>query len=133
MKIDDHLEAFQEHKEAIEWAINRGIEKSQRIIGTHASRGAVELLSSYLHRINKMDIGSQVNHRWFKSEKVKDRFPDFPKKEKIINKMIKLENACESLTYSSKKTEKEIKDAVKLFGELETIFEELIRHDKIEE
>ena len=84
MKIEEHMKAFQEHRDAIDWAINRGTAKSQRIIGTHAARGINELLSAYLHKINKIDIGFQINHRWFKSEKAGDRFQDFPMKEFVL-------------------------------------------------
>ena len=127
MNIDSHLKAFQEHRDAIDWAINRGIERSQRIIGAHASRGIVELLSAYLHKINKIDAGFQINHRWFKSEKAGDRFPDFPKKGILIDKIIKLENMSENLTYGSQKSEREAKEAVGLANELEAMLKELIK------
>jgi hypothetical protein len=109
MKTEEHIKAYEQHRDAIEWAINRRVERSQRIIGTHASRKIVELLSAYLHSINKIDAGFQINHRWFKSEKVADRFQNFPKKNVIIGKMVDLENLSESLTYETQKTVKEIK------------------------
>ncbi len=133
MKAEEHLKAFQEHKDVIDWAINRGIERSQRIIGAHTSRGTVELLSAYLHKTNKIDAGFQINHRWFKSEKVADKFPYFPRKEGIIREMVKMENMAESLTYGSQQSEKEIKEAVKLFIRLENILTGMVQSDENEE
>ena len=133
MREEEHLKAFQEHKDVIDWAINRGIERSQRIIGAHISRGIVELLSAYLHKIDKIDAGFQVNHRWFKSEKAADKFPDFPRKEEIIREMVKIENEAEILTYGSQQPDKEIKEAVKLFNRMESILTELVQNDKNEE
>lgn len=126
MKIEEHLISFEEHKDVIEWAINRGLDRSQRIVGTHASRGIVELLSAYLRKINNIDAGFQINHRWFKTERAKERFSAFPRMDEIIKKMTELENTSEILTYGSQKTEKEVKEAVKLFNELETIIEGLM-------
>lgn len=130
MKIEEHLKAFQEHRDAVDWAINRGIEKSQRIIGGHASRGLVELLSAYLHKINKIDAGFQINHRWFKSAKVGEKFPDFPNKNTIIPKMVEVENNSENITYGSQKSEKEIKRIIEVANEVETLLKEVIGNEK---
>jgi len=82
MKIDEHRKSFEEHRKTIfKWAIEvLGIENSQRIIGLHASRGMAELLSVLLHKKNLIDAGFQINHRWFKSNRVSERLPEFPKK-----------------------------------------------------
>jgi len=130
MKTEEHLKAFQEHRDAIDWAINRGMEKSQRILGAHASRGITELLSAYLHKINKIEPGFQINHRWFKSEKVGERFPDFPNKSSIIPKMVKLENMSENLTYGSQKSEKEMKRIIELLNELEKLLKRVFENEK---
>ena len=129
MKKETHLKAFQEHRETIDWAIDRGIEKSQRIIGMHASRGVVELLSAYLHKINKIEIGFQINHRWFKSSNIYEKFPDFPKKRIIFSRMIELEDFTEKLTYGSDRSIKEIKKTLELFNELERILTELMENE----
>ena len=130
MKTEEHLKAFQEHRDAIDWAINRGMEESQRILGAHASRGITELLSAYLHKINKIEPGFQINHRWFKSEKVGERFPDFPNKSSIIPKMVKLENMSENLTYGSQKSEKEMKRIIELLNELEKLLKRVFENEK---
>ena len=123
MKIDHHLESYKEYKETIfDWALKiKGLEKSQRIIGTHASRAIVDLLAVSLLKKNLIDPGIQINHRWFKSKKAIDKLPDFDNKEKIVSEMIKLELLCEDLTYGSPKPEAKIKEAIKLFKNLENM------------
>lgn len=130
MKEEEHLNAFNEHRAVIDWAIDRGIEKSQRIVAAHASRGALELLSYYLHKQKKIDAGFQINHRWFKSPQVGSRLPEFEKKELILPKFVKLETMCENLTYGSQKPASEIKELVELFNEVERFLDELIEPDK---
>lgn len=125
MKIENHLESFKEHKETIfDWAIGvKGLKASQRIIGTHASRGIVDLLAVYLLRKNLIHAGTQLNHRWFKSKSVMDRLPEFENKNKIVPKMVELELLCEDLTYGAPKSEEKIKDVINLFNELEEILQ----------
>ncbi len=127
MKEEEHLNAFEEHRAVIDWAIDRGIEKSQRVIATHASRGAIELLSYYLHKLDKIDAGFQINHRWFKSPQVGNRLPEFDKKELLVPKFVKVETLCENLTYGSQKPVNEIKELVELFNDVEGLLNELIR------
>lgn len=130
MKEEEHLKAFNEHRAAIDWAISRGTEKSQRIIGTHASRGIVELISAYLHRINRITPGFQINHRWFKSGDVSSRLPEFPKKSIIISKISELENKSEMLTYGSQRAESEINSTIQLFNEIENLIRGLYDAEK---
>lgn len=122
MNKEDHLQAYHQHKEAIfEWALEiKGLENSQRIVGTHASRGIVELLAVYLHEQNLITSGFQLNHTWFKSEKIFNRLPEFNSKKNILDNMIKLENLCEELTYGSPKTIKRTKEAIGVFRKIET-------------
>lgn len=121
MKPEDHIKAFEEHKEAIfEWALKiKGLEKSQRIVGLHAGRGIIELLSAILESKGKIKPGMQLNHRWFKSLRVGERLPDFPRKDKILIEIIELENLSENLSYGSPKSKEEIEKAIILFEKLE--------------
>lgn len=127
MKTEDHLEAFKEHKETIfDWALRvKGLKNSQRVIGLHASRGIVDLLSVYLHEKEKISIGTQINHRWFKSKKVKNKLPDFEEKDKITDKLVELELLCEDLSYGAPKPIEEMEKTLKLFKELEGKIENL--------
>ncbi len=121
MKFENHIESFKEHRETIfDWAVEiKGLKASQRIIGTHASRAIVDLLAAYLLKRNLIDSGTQINHRWFKSQKVSERLPQFEDKEIIISKMIEMELLCEDLTYGAPKPEAQIKKAISIFRELE--------------
>lgn len=127
MRIEAHQEAFNVHKKAIfTWALDiEGLDKAQRIVGLHASRGIIELFSIFLHKKNLIDEGFQVNHRWFKSENAGQRFPQFQNKENIISKMIKLEILCENLAYGAPKPTSKTEEAIELFKELEELINQL--------
>ena len=105
MKLEYHKQAFEERKDTIfKWCIEiRGIVNSQRVIGDNASKAICELLSAYLLKEHRVESGFQLNHSWFKSEKVMQRLPDFQHKKEIINKMVELEKLCEQLSYGSPK------------------------------
>jgi len=126
MKLENHVESYKMHKETIfEWALKvKGIEHSQRIIGTHASRAMVDLLSAYLLKNGLIDSGLQINHRWFKSLKIEDKLPEFENKKEIIKEMIKLELLCEDLTYGSPKPEEKMKEAILLFNKIEALLKD---------
>lgn len=121
MKLESHLESYKEHRETIfDWALKiKGLKNSQRIIGTHASRAIVDLLTVYLLKRKLIEPGMQLNHRWFKSKSVLEKLPEFKNKEQVITQMIKLELLCEDLTYGSPRSEEKIKEAIILFNELE--------------
>lgn len=129
MKAELHLEAFKERKDTIlKWALEvRGLEKSQRIIGDNASKAIVELLSAYLHRERKITEGFQINHTWFKSEKVAEKLPEFKGKGKLTPKMVRLEKLCERLSYGAPKPLETVKGTVKLFEKLEVMIKELMK------
>lgn len=63
MRLESHKEAFEVHKRAIfKWALEvEGLEKAQRIVGLHASRGILELFSVFLHKKKLIDEGFQLN------------------------------------------------------------------------
>lgn len=132
MKAEDHLSSFKEHKETIfDWALKiKGLKKSQRIVGLHASRAIIDLLAAYLHLQDKISIGAQINHRWFKSMSIAERLPEFPFKKEILPKMIKLETDCEALSYGAPKPVEQIKKVLLEFTELE---EEIKKRGNIDE
>jgi len=127
MRLESHKEAFEVHKRAIfKWALEiEGIEKAQRIVGLHASRGIIELLSIFLHKNGLIDEGFQLNHRWFKSENVTIKIPDFQNKAPIIKKIVSLELLCEVLTYGSEKPVAKTEEAIKLFLDIEKNLNEI--------
>ncbi len=121
MRPEAHLDAFEERKETImKWAVEvRGIDNSQRIIGDNASRAIAELLSAFLHKNHKIEEGFQLNHSWFKSEKVMQRLPEFDGKQEIVSQMIALEKVCEKLSYGVPHQKKSIEESLLLFRTLE--------------
>lgn len=121
MRIEEHQNSFEEHKRIIfKWALEvEGLEKSQRIIGLHASRAIIELLSIFLHKNKLVDEGFQLNHRWFKSDKVISKLPEFGNKTEIVIKLVELENLCERLSYGTQKPTKDTEKAIELFTQIE--------------
>ena len=102
MRIESHKASFEVHKRAIfKWALEvEGLENAQRIVGLHASRGIIE-----------------INHRWFKSDKVGEKFPEFENKESIMVKIVELENICEALSYGAENPIEKTEEAIRLFKE----------------
>lgn len=131
MKPETHLENFKTHKSVIfDWAVAiKGPKERQRIVGLHASRGIVELLSVFLHENGLLSSGAQLNHRWFKSKSVEKRLPEFKNKTKIVLKLTKLENLCETLSYGGEKPEERTNEAIELFKNLEEEIEELRKNE----
>lgn len=129
MREEEHFKAYLEHKEAIfKWALEiRGLERSQRVVGVHASRAIVELLSVFLHRKKLVDEGFQLNHRWFKSERVAERLPEFKGKNKIIKQMVALESSSETLSYGAPKPVEQSKNTIELFNVLESKILEMMK------
>ncbi len=127
MKPESHIEAYLEHRDAIfRWALEvRGIERSQRIVGLHASRGVIELLSAFLHENGILPTGSQLNHRWFKTPRVSERLPDFQQKEIIVTKIVQLETLSEDLAYGAPKPVEDIQKSLALFKEIEESIQKL--------
>ena len=68
-----------------------------------------------------MEEGFQLNHTWFKSERVRERIPDFEQKDIILHKIITLEKLCEKLSYGAPKPVEKLHEVLQLFQELETL------------
>ncbi len=60
-----------------------------------------------------------MNHRWFKTEKVADRLPEFRNKKEIVRGMVELENSSETLSYGAPRPVERTKEVIALFNELE--------------
>ncbi|MDO8661399.1 MAG: hypothetical protein Q7K43_05910, partial [Candidatus Woesearchaeota archaeon] len=84
-------------------------------------------LSAVLHKHNFVEEGFQLNHSWFKSEKVLNRLPQFKNKEIVVNKMIALEILCEKLAYGAPKPVEIAEKALSLFTESEVMLMELLK------
>jgi len=119
MRIEEHVTALSEHEENLKLAIERGLLKNQRNIGYNASQASVELFSIYMHKLNLIAAGENLDHRVFKSKEVDNRIPqDFPNKNMILELMRKLEEKRNVLCYGKARPENEIKEVVMAYNEL---------------
>ena len=59
MKLENHLKKFEEHIDGLEWGIRQNNHSS---VGFHASQGAIEMVSIYLHRMNLITADIQLKH-----------------------------------------------------------------------
>lgn len=120
MNIENHKKRLDEHTKFLELAIKQGVKESQSTIGFHTSQGAIELLSIFLHKLNLISPGKQINHLWFRSQKtINKKLPyDFPHKKQIINLISKIEEKRDALIYGTPKSEKEIEKVILLFQKL---------------
>lgn len=126
MRMEDHLNALKEHEENLKLAIERGLLKNQRNIAYNASQASVELFSMYMHKLDLIAIGENLDHRIFKSKTVDNRIPqDFPKKDKALALMRKLEEKRNVLCYGKARPESEIKDVINSYNELKEIIGEV--------
>lgn len=133
MKLEQHKEAFREHLNNINRAIDENIEENQRNLGFNISQGSVELFSIFLHKLNFIESsGDQIDHRIFKNKKLIDKkIPlDFPSKKKILNLMRAIEEERTALCYGSRKPVTRIKKAILNFNQLRKIINNEIKNAK---
>ena len=126
MRTEEHMAALSEHEENLKLAIERSLLKNQRNIGYNASQASVELFSIYMHKLNLIIVGENLDHRTFKTKVVDTRIPkDFPNKMKILELMRKLEEKRNILCYGKARPENEIKEVIMAYNELKGIIGEL--------
>jgi hypothetical protein len=133
MKVEEHEEAYQEHKRIIEKIVEEEVEKNQRNISYNVSQGSVELFSIFLHKLNLIHgSGDQLDHRIFKSKNLinKKLDFDFPKKEKILQLMKQIEEERNALCYGSRKPRQRVEKIIVFFNELRKIINKEIQNAK---
>jgi len=138
--IEQHTRKIREHLDEINEALDLGIEKRPITIGLHTSLCSTELLELYLHLENKISIGKQIKHNWFKRPKQdqkKDPLPDrkigaeFPDKERIYSLLYNIEEERDNLVYG--RVEKEqTKKVLKSFQELKSVLIDRIENKGVE-
>lgn len=127
--IDEHKKIVKELEEDLNEKIRtKLLAKRQKIIGFATSEGATNLFALLLHIKNLIPPGSNINHRFFVSNKrAEDKFKfDFPNKKEILDLMIKQENFREKLCYGKDKSAKIVELAVKNFFKLKSLVEKQI-------
>ena len=123
MKIEEHMKALEEHDENLRLAIERGLSKNQRNIAYNASQASVELFSIYLHKLNLLSLGENLDHRIFKTQAVDERIPsNFPKRLEILSLMKFLEEKRKLLCYGKRHSdESEIREVVQVYNQLKKL------------
>ena len=135
MKSEDHIRSFNESLDVIKESIEKGIQKRQRSIGFCASTGAIDLFEIFLHNKQLLNPSSMIKHDWFSSERrINERLNfDFPKKNEIINLILKIEAKRNILCYGKLQPEEYIEEEINDFFKLIKIFRDEgldLREDK---
>lgn len=122
MSVTNHIIKLKEHLDALEWAIKNG---NQSSIGFHASQGAIEMVSIYLHKKHLVPQDIQIKHTWFRSEKaIKEKLNfDFPHKGKIIELIKEIEDLRDPLCYGTPREEEAIEMIMENFNSLKMLIE----------
>ena len=124
-----HKERIREHLEVLKEAVALGIEKRPATIGFHASACAIDLLELYLHKMDKIPIGKQIKHDWFKRPKSGQKIKPlserqipiaFSHKEEIFDLLYTLEEKRTRLVYG-KATSLETKQVLDTFEKVKNI------------
>lgn len=132
MKIEEHEKAYQEHLKSINKFIEEGIEENQRNIGYNVSQGSVELLSIFLHKLNLLQAGDQLDHRVFKNKSLIEKRipPEFPEKARILEAMKIIELERNVICYGTRKPRIRIEKIIALFNELRNIINKNLNNPK---
>lgn len=105
-----------------------------KTIAFATSAGAIDLLSIYLHRLEKISLGKIIQHQWFKKLNLEQKIEplyerkigiDFPNKKEIYDLMCKIEEKRNILAYSNS-TKKDVENILISFWKLKKLIEKLI-------
>ncbi|MEK6845845.1 MAG: hypothetical protein AABY26_03745 [Nanoarchaeota archaeon] len=130
-----HQARIQEHLQVLKDAVAIGIESRPATIGFHTSACAIDLLETYLHKIDKIPIGKQIKHDWFKrptpEQKIKPLVErqlniNFPQKQDIFELFYVLEEKRNKLIYGHA-TISDIKVAWETFNKAKEILLKLLQ------
>jgi len=104
--ISEHERKIKQFQEEINEKVNRDLLVGrQEMIGFAASELSANLFALFLHKKNLINLGFNVNHRFFVSEKRANSAFDFnfPNKKKIIELMVKQNDFRNKLCYGKAK------------------------------
>lgn len=121
MRIEEHEQAYKEHLNNMNNAIEEGTEENQRNIGYNVSQGSIELFALYLHKLHLLqDSGDQFNHRIFKNKSLIEKRvpPDFQDRNKILELMKSIELERNIICYGKRKPKQRIEKMIKQFQKL---------------
>ncbi|MBI1970218.1 hypothetical protein HYS47_00570 [Candidatus Woesearchaeota archaeon] len=130
-----HAVKIKEHLQELKDAIAIGIELRPATIGFHTSACAIDLLELYLHTLDKIPIGKQIKHEWFKRPKPEQKIKplaerhlpiEFTHKEEIFEHLYTLEEKRNVLIYGHA-TPSEIKATLLAFESIKNILIPLLQ------
>ncbi len=126
---DEHIKKVKELLGEIDDAIDAGIETRPVILGFSCSECSCQLLELYLHKMDKISVGKQKKHNWFKppqngqkQEPMAERklAVDFPLKAKIYSIIYEIEGLREQLIYG-KPGKTQIAEVLEAFNKLKGV------------
>ncbi len=132
-----HRTRITEHLQELKDAISIGIEQRPATIGFHTSAVAIDLLELYLHKTDKIPIGKQIKHDWFKRPKPEQKIKPlaerhlpmlFPSKSDIFEQMYILEELRNKLIYGHSSTT-DIKHALASCEKIKSIVLPLLQQE----
>jgi hypothetical protein len=125
MKIEDHSRNIKESLDVIKESIQKGIQERQRNIGFNASVASVEMLETYLHKLNLINPGLAIKHELFNSlKRAEEKFKfDFPNKKEIIGLIHQIETKRNLLCYGRPQPIQTIESVIASFNRLKEILE----------
>lgn len=127
--VEEHLKKIREHLEAINKAIDLGIERWPANIGFNVGACSLQLLELRLHLLNKIPIGKTIKHNWFKRPLPEQKISplierklqiDFPLKTKIYDLIYGIEEQRSNLIYG-KSDKEQIRKILETFLKLKAL------------
>ncbi len=127
MKLETHLQRLKETLTVINDCIEKGLLERQQTLGFATSAAASDMLELLFQKKGLIDQGFIIKHEWLKSRKqILERFPfDFPKKEEIINLLVKIEEKRNVLCYGSPQKIGVLQEVADSFNKLKALCKEV--------
>ena len=119
--IQEHERKVNELQEDINEKINRNLLlERQEIIGFSASELSTNIFAIFLHKKNLINLGFNLNHRFFVSEKRANSVFDFEfvNKKKLIELLVKQESYRSKLCYGKAEDIEIVKKALENLNKL---------------
>lgn len=122
MKLENHMKKLKEHIDGLEWGVRQD---NHSAVGFHASQGAIELVSIYLHNMSLITGDVQLKHTWFRSKRaMEERLGfSFPRKKEIFDLISDIEGLRNPLCYGAPKPDESIIIIAEKFRRLKAVIE----------
>ena len=124
-----HKAHIQEHIQELHDAIAIGIDKRPATIALHTSACSISLLELYLHKLEKISVGTVIKHEWFKAPKPEQKILPlaerklgcvFPDRDALFSLMYVIEEHRNKLVYG-KPTNTVVQEVLVAFDKLHSI------------